>query len=199
MEKAKKQQDQYDELRARYPKYISKDQLYRICRIAKRTAKYLLDNGIIPCTDTGKRTRRYKVALEDIIAYMKKREKHGSQVPCGAVNSKPSKAPKISFSQVLSTESMEDLRRYFEYIYDEFPDVVNIFDLGEMTGLSHVTLLRYVKQGIIQSLLVDRRLMIPKQYVADFVTGHRFLNIKSNSEGFHRILGGYAIWKEQKL
>jgi hypothetical protein len=137
--------------------------------------------------------------MEDIIAYLKKREEQGSQIPCGAVSGKSPGLPKTSFSRVLCMESRDDLCGYFEYIYDEFPDVVSTFDLGEMTGLSHATLLRYVKRGVIRSLRTEqRRSMIPKQYVMDFVTSPRFLNVKSNSEGFHRILGGYAIWKEQR-
>ena len=38
---------------------ITKEQLYKILHISKRRAKFLLDNGYIPCIDTGKKTRRY--------------------------------------------------------------------------------------------------------------------------------------------
>jgi len=46
----------YKNLKKQYHDVISLEQLRKICRIAKRTAKYLLDNGIIPCTNTGKKT-----------------------------------------------------------------------------------------------------------------------------------------------
>ena len=45
------------------------DQLYKICKIAKRSALYLIQHGIIPVTDTGKQTLRYKIALDDVITY----------------------------------------------------------------------------------------------------------------------------------
>ena len=57
---------------------VSLDQVTKICRIAKRNAKYLVDNGIIPYTDTGKKTWHYKIALEDVIDYLRRREKVGS-------------------------------------------------------------------------------------------------------------------------
>jgi hypothetical protein len=46
----------YDCLREQYPEYVSLDQLYRICGIAKRSALYLIQNDIIPSIDTEKRT-----------------------------------------------------------------------------------------------------------------------------------------------
>ena len=48
-------------IRKTYPKIVSKDQVYRICHISKATALFLLQSGMIPCTDSGKKTRRYKV------------------------------------------------------------------------------------------------------------------------------------------
>ena len=45
---------------------ITKEQLYKILHISKRRAKFLLDNGYIPCIDTGKKTRRYQIKLSDV-------------------------------------------------------------------------------------------------------------------------------------
>ena len=61
-------------IRSQYPKIISKDQVYRICHISKATALYLLQNGLIPNVDSGKKTRKYRIQLDDVIAYLQKRE-----------------------------------------------------------------------------------------------------------------------------
>ena len=58
----------YSFLYEEYPEVISADQLYRICRISKRKAKLLLDGGYIPCQDSGKKTRRYKIRIDDVVA-----------------------------------------------------------------------------------------------------------------------------------
>ena len=52
-----------------YPEVISAYQLYRICHISKRKAIWLLLHGYIPCEDSGKKTRRYKIRLNDVIDY----------------------------------------------------------------------------------------------------------------------------------
>ena len=49
----------YSALLMEYPEVISKEQVYRICHISKRKATWLLENGIIPCKDSGKKTRRF--------------------------------------------------------------------------------------------------------------------------------------------
>ena len=57
----------YSELSAQYPEFVSGDQLYHICHICKRKAKWLLDNGVIPFEDTGKKTHRYRIRPDDVM------------------------------------------------------------------------------------------------------------------------------------
>ena len=54
----------YSFLRDQYPEVITMDQLYRICHISKRKARWLLENGVIPCEDSGKKTRRFKIKIK---------------------------------------------------------------------------------------------------------------------------------------
>ena len=49
----------YESIRRKYPEAVSKDQFYQIAHISKATALHLLQNGLVPCKDTGKKTRRY--------------------------------------------------------------------------------------------------------------------------------------------
>ena len=46
-----------------YPTGMTKDQFYRVARINKQHAKYLLDSGLVPCINTGKKTRKYHCLL----------------------------------------------------------------------------------------------------------------------------------------
>ena len=196
----------YDDLKKRYPEYVSKNQLYVICRISKRSAKYLLDNGIIPCVDRGTKTWRYQVALKDIIEYLEKRDREGASfIPRGAMNVSPMwRSKSISYTKIRTTPpeiaaALEnEVRQYFEYIFSDFPDVLTAYDLVEITGLSLSCLQRYLKKGAIKSLLVGQQHMIPKAYVLDFVSSKKFLGIESNSPDFNRVLGGFEIWQRAK-
>ena len=66
----------YEAIRREYPETISKDQFYRIAHISKATALHLLQHGLVPCKDTGKKTRRYTIRTDDVIFYMIDRELH---------------------------------------------------------------------------------------------------------------------------
>jgi hypothetical protein len=115
------------------------------------------------------------------------------------VSSKPKrKGLKTSYAQAILLGGEDEVRRYFEYIFAEYPDVLTMYDAAEMTGLAICTIQRLVKRGLLRSMRVGRYCMIPRVYMLDFVTGAKFLGIKSNSQDFQRVLGGFSAWKTQK-
>lgn len=110
----------YEQLRAQYPEYISLDQFYKICHIAKRSAQYLVQHGIVPAVDTGKRTWRYQIAIADVIAYLQQRDEQcSSMIPPGAASSRPSRSQNtpLSFSSLVKQGKETEVYRYFEQLY----------------------------------------------------------------------------------
>jgi len=196
-------QGKYESLREQYPEYISLDQLHRICGIAKRSARYLIDHGIIPYQDTGKKTWRYRIALDDVITYLRRREQVSSMIPCGAVTSrKNQKTRKVStrksFAQMVVAGQESQIADYFNYIYADYEDVLTSQDISEMTGLEKSTVLKLLKSGVIKSLMTHPRYFIPKSYLLEFVVTPRFIEYRTNSEQFKKIIGGFEIWKTAK-
>lgn len=70
----------YSILLEQYPEVVSKDQMYKICHISKRKATWLLENGVIPCQDSGKKTRRFQIRTIDIVRYLAKRDSNPQEV-----------------------------------------------------------------------------------------------------------------------
>lgn len=56
------------------PDVMSKEDLRCLCHISKATALYLLQTGLIPSENTGKKTRCYKIKKTDVQYYLKNRE-----------------------------------------------------------------------------------------------------------------------------
>ena len=50
---------------------LSAEQICKILHISKRKCAWMLQNGMIPCKDTGKKTRRYTVLRKDLNAVTK--------------------------------------------------------------------------------------------------------------------------------
>jgi len=193
----------YEKLKTQYPEYISKAQLYKICGISPRTASYLLNNGIIPFIDTGHATWRYKIKLDDVIAYLKKRDKIGSMIPPGAVSSRykrPQNPGRRSFASIVVPGREKDLKEYFSYIYANYPDVLTSLDVAEMTGFQKETVFRIIRKGTLRVLNTNggRKYLIPKPFLMDYLTSPAFIEAKSDSEMFIKILGGFELWLTAK-
>lgn len=70
-----------NEILQQYPEYITKDQMYRICHISKKTCLFLLESGLVPNIDSGKKTRRFKIKTVDVIQYLKDRDDYADLNP----------------------------------------------------------------------------------------------------------------------
>lgn len=56
------QVSKYRYLLNQYPETVQKEQFRIICHISKRTARYLLQSGLVPCVQSGKKTRNYTIS-----------------------------------------------------------------------------------------------------------------------------------------
>ena len=61
------------DLLAPYPDPMGRTDFRKACRIGTRTSIYLLQSGLVPCENTGKQTRCYKIAKSDVAAYLRHR------------------------------------------------------------------------------------------------------------------------------
>ena len=196
--------ENYKALKNKYPDFLYLDDLSKICKIAKRSARYLVEHGIIPSIDTGKKTWRYQIRIDDVIAYLKSREKIGSMIPPGAVSSKyrnrvsPQYGNRKCFADLVAKGKEKEVAAYFNYIYADCKDVLTTNDIADMTGLNRGTILKLAQSGHIKALETSPKYIIPKQYLLEFVVTKRFLEAKTNSELFKKILGGFEIWKTTK-
>ena len=193
--------NKYKVLKNRYVDFLSLDELSKVCKISKKSARYLVEHGVIPAINTGKRTWRYKIKIDDVIDYLKRHEKFGSMIPPGAVSSRKkhrSGGSRKSFSQIVTQGQEHEVAEYFEYIYADYDEILTTVDIVEMTGLNKSTILSLLKGSHIKSITDRPKYLVPKQYLLEFVVTRRFIESKSDSELFKKILGGYEIWKTAK-
>ena len=118
-------------LQRQYPTYITKEQMYRICHIRKRTCLFLLESGLVPCQDSHKKTRRFKIRFDDVIQYIQCRETYPDRYlpPAGYYKNNYGKThiekPCMRIrTRDLSEEECVIIRRYYEKCLEEQPDVM---------------------------------------------------------------------------
>jgi len=189
----------YSHLKRQYPGNVSLDQFHRICKIAKRSAKYLVDNGIVPAIDSGKKTHRYQIAIDDVIAYLRRRDREGSMIPTGLLTSgqrKPS--TRASFSRLTALGQESEVAEFFCHICIDYPDVLTTSDIVELTGIGKSTILKMLEVGHLKSITNSPKHLIPKPYLFEFVSTRKFLALSSDSDAYKELLKSFEVWRSQK-
>ena len=177
----------YDEIRKQYPETISKDQFYRIAHISKATALYLLQSGLVPCRDSGKKTRRYTIRMNDVIFYMIDREKHPEvyQAPVNWYKKRSGKklspADCKSMSLKLSSRDRKAFRKYIEKRLEDYDDLMKVAEVMEVIGYSDTSIHRWCRGKKLKVFFVSSKFLIPKVSLVDFLLSQDSFDIKRKS------------------
>ena len=135
-------------------------------RVSESEAQYLLLSGLVPCENSGKKTRNFKVKVDDIIKYLEDRE----------VNPDKYKMP----SKHRFWGNKEKLQKYYEENYDDYPDVVGVSDIERMTGLGKSSIVRWLRSGEVMSFKVKNAYKVPKDLIIQFIVDNKSSRVNVN-------------------
>ncbi len=103
------------------------------------------------------------------------------------------------FAWVVTEGQEKQVAEYFNYIYADCDDILDANAIADMTGLNVSTVIKLLQTGEIKSLTSKPKYLVPKQYLMDFVVTRRFLDARTTSELFRKIIGGFELWQNAKL
>ena len=171
----------YEYLREQYPEIISKDQFYRICRISKRKARWLLENGIIPCEDSGKQTRRFRIRLEDVITFLEQRDAGllQNEIPVGIFSSGPH--PSAQPRQTLDSGA---LCAFLLERWADAPDMLTAQQAASLCGYGPTTINAWVGKGLVAAVQYRGRNLIAKESLAERLAS-REVQLSSNRPEYY--------------
>lgn len=175
----------YEYLREQYPEIISKDQLYRICYISKRKARWLLENGIIPCEDSGKQTRRFHIRLEDVITFLERRDAGllQDEIPIGIFSggSHPSTQPR----QTLDSGA---LCAFLLERWADAPDMLTVQQAASLCGYRPAAINNWIGKGRMTAVPCRGRNLIPKESLAERLASREVQLSSNHSEQYTELL-----------
>lgn len=182
----------YEKLREEYPETITMEQFYRIAHISKRKASWLLTNGIVPCEDSGKQTRRFKIRLDDVIEYLQSVQSGTLDVsiPSGIFASGAASKPPREYMDC------DDLKEQFLADWYDVPDMLTIKQASEISGYVGTSILRWVNQKQVKGVLYHERYLISKESLAEFLSSKQGQDIVQKSEIHRDVIAEYM--SEQK-
>ena len=181
--------DYYQQIINDYPEYVTKEQFYKIAHISKKTAQYLLQSKKVPCVESNKKTRKYKIKVSDIVAYLVDREECPEYYSLKCLETEFS--PKSILYRTICTLSQEKLYVFKEFFAKEIEvlnDLLTISDISDFFGLSSETISRRCSNGEILSFLIGGKRLIPKICLIDYLSSPKGLLLFKKSRTYSYIL-----------
>ena len=178
----------YQYIREQYPEIITKDQLYRICHISKRKALWLLENGVIPCEDSGKKTRRFRIRLEDAIDFLERQDAGKLDVvfPQGTFSS--GSHPVCQSRTYLDSE---ELCTFILAEWESQPDMLTVREAAELCGYSIHAVNSWVRKGSVASVAYHGANLVSKDSLAGWLASREGQRIGHLSEMHQGLMDGF--------
>lgn len=187
-----------EEIRRNYPDTLSLEDVRCILHISKRKAAWMLQNGIIKCEISPKRTKQYKVQLEDLFAYLDKveRDDMSIQIPIGIFNAKkPSGKEKKSRLGSMPTRSKKPTKAFRGWLADKWSDESEMLltsDISHLTGYTQQTVQRWMEQGRLRSVKAKNKLVAAKEWLIDFYCDEAYKVVRKSPKHIDLIDSFYA-------
>jgi hypothetical protein len=139
----------YMELLKDCPETLSLEQFRAVAHISKRKAKWLLENGIIPCEDSGKQTHRFQIRRSDVAIFLRRQDtgELNSIIPVGAFNSN-----NTLHTNPLPNAEPEELLSFLMEEWANEPDMLTTKQAADLTGYNDTTINNWVVDGKIQAV-----------------------------------------------
>lgn len=153
-----------------YPETITKEQLYKICHVSKKTASHYLENGLIPCVCSGMKTRKYRIRTVDVIAFLQAREKDAEafSAPSGWYAGQYHGFPR-TFTPTMIHKTTQALTA----ILNNYPDVLTSREVSEVTGYSHSAVLKWCTGDKLRYFNIKGGIRIPKISLVEYLTRNK--------------------------
>ena len=172
----------YSFLLKNYPETVSKDQFYQICHISKKTAKYYLDNGFIPCKDSKKKTRCYQIKTKDIVSFLEDRDANPSKyyLPNHYKNPflpeeqrqhkrMPRNGNYKDSYKLKSANEVNDYQKYLSQQFFEYPDMMTSQHLRQITGHSITVIISWCKDKKVRYIFYRNTYLMQKKSVIKYL------------------------------
>ncbi len=184
---------------------ISLEQLYKMLRISKRKAAWMLQNGIIPCEIRNTPTHKYTIKREDVLAYMAKSpSEKRKEIPVGLFNAKKNNNPHGNEQEgsicegffddtVLTLRGAEKTRfkRMLETLLADVPDTLTVGEVAKITGYAESTILRYINRRYIYAVKICGRYAISKKSIISYLAKDKAFKNTQKSKWHKNIILKY--------
>ena len=176
------------------PEYLSGDKLYQYLHISKRKMKYLLENGYIPFTDTGKKTHRYLVSIEDAEAFrLRMIDQPDSLSELKGMFSSRTEAPTPPPPHTLepTEENCKAFRRYLASQWRKLPDALPVPEAAKLIVMRPARLIELIGKGRIAGARIRSVYYCSKRDFIAFCSSEEMVGRQDAPEAYAALIEGF--------
>lgn len=176
-----------------YGDVLCGDQVRQILHISKRKCAWILQQGWIKCHDTGKKTRRYKIHIDDLFDFISDAEKHPEKYltpPSEFSTKKNIKGNSLTFGIITSYEAPPHFRGWVENKWSKVKDTLTCSDVVKLTGYAKTTITNHISKGTLKSIRAQCGVVIPKKWLVDFMCTYGYA-INKKSKKHRRLISNF--------
>ncbi len=160
-----------NELRKKYPPILSLEDVRIILRISRRKASWMLQNGIIKCTNNGKKTKQYAVDIDDLFDYFKKVEINDPSVriPSGIFSSRVAEqASRKLLLDAIHAVPSADFSLFLADEWCEYDDLLYWNDVVKITGYAKTTVNKWMADKLLKKAIAQDGHFTTKEWLIEF-------------------------------
>ena len=167
-----------NEIISAYPKTINSEQLRIILGISKRKCAWMLQNGVIPCKDTEKKTRRYTIEIADVIHYVNT----VSANPFAYFIPPIFSAKKSTLEIRYPNELREDFSEWLTQRWCHRKDTLTPKEIETLLGYEHESVRRWINRGHLKCVKAQGEEIIAKEWLIAFLSNYGFKIAKKSQK-----------------
>lgn len=182
------------------PDILTKEQFYKLCHISKKTARFLLESGKVPCTNSGKKTRCYRIRKTDAMAYLQDREicpENYKAIPGWYIEGCKSTGKPIQLDEI-PPELLKYLPAYYTELLEHESDVMTTDDISRFTGYSKCAVNGWVKRGHLRAFQRGSSNLVPKVFLVEFFCSKAFRTTQRRNAWHIHAVQYFPLWVQCK-
>ena len=175
-----------NEIISAYPKTINSEQLRIILGISKRKCAWILQNGVIPCKDTEKKTRRYTIEITDVIHYVNAVSENPNAYFIPPIFSAKKSTSEIRYPN----ELREDFSEWLTKRWCNRKETFSPKELEKLLGYEHDSVRRWINREHLKCVKAQGEEIIAKEWLIAFLSNYGF-KITKKSQKHRELLNEY--------
>ena len=186
------------ELRRNYPDTLTLENVRQILHISKRKCAWMLQNGVIKCEISEKKTKQYKIKIDDLIEYLGK-VKSGEPsvaVPVGLFNAKkPTEKKPRNKSIATPTRPKKPTMAFRVWLTDKWSNESEMLltsDISRLTGYTQQTVQRWIKEERLRAVWAKDKLVVAKDWLIDFYCDEAYKVVRKSKKHIELMISFYV-------